>query len=112
MNFRRKVIKGTGTGQKIGYPTLNFNVGNFGKCYSQGVYKCEVFIRDKCYSGALFFGPTMHSRKVLEIYVVGMKKNLYGQFVTFRVIKKIRKPRKITDLAELKELIQENVSLI
>jgi riboflavin kinase/FMN adenylyltransferase len=110
--IRRKVIKGTGTGKKIGYPTLNFNVGNFGKCCSQGVYKCEVFIRDKCYSGALFFGPRMGGTKALEIYVVELKGNVYGEYVTFKVGKKIRNSKTFSNLNDLKKQIKKDISLI
>ncbi|MEA3479407.1 MAG: riboflavin kinase, partial [Bacteroidota bacterium] len=56
MCIRRKVQKGTGTGQKIGYPTLNFNVGQFGKYYGEGVYVSEVRIGTTVYKGALYYG--------------------------------------------------------
>ena len=107
--YRRKVKRGTGTGTKIGYPTLNFNIGSFENCYSEGVYKCEVIIKGKCYSGALYLGPTMHNKKVLEIFVIGLNKKIYGEYVTFKVFKKIRKPKKVADLAELKRMIKKDI---
>jgi riboflavin kinase / FMN adenylyltransferase len=110
MYIRRKVKKGTATGRKIGFPTLNFNVGQFGDNYGEGVYIAEVKIADKLYNGALFFGPRLHSRiKVLEIYVIGFNKMIYGQFVRFCIVKKIRNPKMFKSLDELKKQIEEDV---
>ena len=110
MNFRRKVQKGTGTGTKIGYPTLNFNVGHFGKHYGEGVYDSEVKIGSKIYKGALYFGPRLnHPGKVLEIYVFEFSKKIYNQFAAFRVLKKIRKPKTFKSLEELKKQIKKDL---
>jgi FAD synthase len=113
MWIRRKVKKGTGTGRKIGFPTLNFNVGQFGENYGEGVYLSEVKINKTVYKGALFFGTRMNSgKKALEIYVIGFNKMIYNQFVRFRVIKKIRKPKKFKGLEELKKQINEDLKNI
>ena len=113
MWIRRKVKKGTGTGSKIGFPTLNFNVEQFGESYIEGVYVCKVKIGDKLYNGALFFGPRMGSRaKVLEVYVIGFNKIIYNQFVRFRIIKKIRNPKKFEGLGELKKQIEEDLRFL
>jgi len=112
MFILRKVQKGTGTGRKIGFPTLNFNVGQFGKNYGEGVYISEVKIDGKLYNGGLFYGPRLHTRrKVLEIYVVGFNKMIYNQFVRFRVIKKIRKPKMFKGLEELKKQIENDLKI-
>ena len=113
MWINRKVKKGTGTGRKIGFPTLNFNVGQFGENYGEGVYSSEIKIDKTVYKGALFFGSRMNSgKKALEIYVIGFNKMIYNQFVRFRVIKKIRKPKTFTDLEELKRQIEEDLKNI
>lgn len=113
MWIRRKVQKGTGTGQKISYPTLNFHVGNFGESNKPGVYSAEVRITDKIYQGALYYGSRLsHRGKVLEIYVKKFDKKIYGQFVQFRVLKKIRSPKKFSNPNELKKQIQKDLFLI
>ncbi|MFC1732444.1 riboflavin kinase [candidate division KSB1 bacterium] len=110
MWIRRKVQKGTKTGQRIGYPTLNFHVGHFGEHYSEGVYSCDIQIADKVYKGALYYGPRLsHKGKVLEVHVQKFDKKIYGQFVQFRVLKKVRGTKKIHNLDELKKQIKEDL---
>ena len=110
MWIHRKVQKGTGTGVKIGFPTLNFNVGNFDEHYGEGVYVSEVKIDKTVYKSALYFGPRLNSRRtVLEMYVVGFSKMLYGKIVRFKVIKKIRKPKTFINLKSLKKQIIEDL---
>ena len=113
MGFRRKVQKGTGTGKKIGFPTLNFNVGQFGESYGEGVYSSEVKINNTIYKGALFFGSRMNSgKKALEIYVIGFNKMIYGRCVSFTVIKKIRSPKTFSDLSDLKKQITDDLKKV
>lgn len=110
MWIHRKVIKGTQLGQKIGYPTLNFHVGNFGKSKKPGVYNAEIRIANKVYQGALYYGSRLaHRGDVLEIYVQKFDKKIYGQFVQFRVLKKIRSPKKFNNPNELKKQIQKDL---
>lgn len=106
----RKVQPGTKTGQKIGFPTLNFRVGNFGKHHSPGVYECEVRITNQAYTGALYYGPRLkHQGNVLEVHVIDFNKKIYGQFIRFRVLKKLRGVKKFHSLAELKKQITEDL---
>ena len=108
--FNRKVQKGTKTGQKIGYPTLNFSVGNFGQSYRDGVYACDVRVADKLHKGALYFGPRLNkSKKVLEVYVLDFNKKIYGQFIQFRLLKKIRDTKTFSNLDDLKKQIQKDL---
>lgn len=111
MWIRRKVQSGAQTGQKIGYPTLNFHVGNFNR--PSGVYACEVLIINKLYKGALYFGPRLNHRgNVLEVHVIGFKQKIYGQLVRFRVGKKIRSAKRFDNLDELKKQIRFDVSCV
>lgn len=113
MWIRRKVQSGTQTGQKIGYPTLNFRVGNFAKSHQPGVYACDIRIADKLYKGALYFGSRLsHPGKVLEIYVIEFNEKIYGQFIKFRVLKKIRLTKPFKNLDDLKKQIKKDVALI
>jgi len=113
MTFRRKVKPGLKLGRKIGFPTLNFNVGDFGQHVQPGVYHCQVFVEGKPFKGALFYGSKMGSlSKTLEIFVLGFSGKIYGQFVRFTVGKKIRAPKKFASLESLKGQIKKDVRAI
>jgi len=110
MRFRRKVKHGSKTGRKIGFPTLNFNVGSFKESYQPGVYVCTMEINKKTYNGALYFGPKMHSKiDTLEVFIFDFSDNIYGQFVYFSVDRKLRKPIKFNGLEDLKCQIKKDL---
>ena len=78
MLFRRKVKSGSKIGKKIGFPTINLNIGNFSNHHSPGVYKCEVIIDNSSYIGALYFGPKLsHKGDTLEVYIINYNRHIY-----------------------------------
>ncbi len=104
--FRRKVKRGSKAGQKIGFPTINLNVGNFSDYYRSGVYKCEVIVDNKSYIGALYYGPKLsHKGDTLEVHIINFNGHIYGQFIRIKVSKKIRSPKQFLDLPSLKKQI-------
>ena len=113
MWFRRKVQSGNKIGRKLGHPTLNFHVGSFADHHKPGVYACQVKIGQKLYTGALYFGPKMnHKNHALELFVIDFAKQIYGHFVSFKIGKKIRGPKKFDSLDELKKQIQIDLKSI
>ena len=113
MWLRRKVKSGSKTGKKIGYPTINLNVGDFSDHYSPGVYKCEVIIDNSSYIGVLFFGPKIsHKGMVLEVHILNFDGQLYGHSVRIKIGKKIRNPIKFTSLTNLKKQIKEDLEKV
>ncbi|MBU0577178.1 riboflavin kinase [Patescibacteria group bacterium] len=113
MQFRRKVKPGSKTGQKIGFPTINLNIGSFSDYNKPGAYTCKVLIGKKEYLGALYFGQKMHHKAmVLEIHILNFSHKIYGQFITFKVGKKIRSPKQFTDLQELKKQIAKDIKSV
>lgn len=113
MEFRRKVKPGSKMGRKIGFPTLNFNVGNFGQHVLPGVYNCRVFVDGKPFKGALYYGSKMSKKaKVLEVFVLSFHRRIYGRFVRFSVGKKIRGPKKFDSFAALKQQIQKDLKTV
>lgn len=111
--FFRKVQHGSKTGQKIGFPTINLNVGRFGECVQKGVYQCQVFVDNKPFLGALYFGQKMnHQGDCLEIHILNFKHQIYGQFISFQLGEKIRGPKKFEDLDSLKKQIEEDLKSV
>ncbi len=108
--FRRKVKSGSKTGQKIGYPTINLNVGNFGDDFCPGVYRCEVIVDSSSYIGVLYFGSKLsHRGNILEVHIIGFNGHIYGQYIHIKVGKKIRSPKQFTSLEQLKKQIAKDL---
>lgn len=113
MWIRRKVQNGQRLGRKLGYPTLNFRVGNFAEGRQPGVYSSQVRIKNEVYRGALYFGPKFgHRGNVLEVFVIGYSGDLYGHYVSFKLGKKVRGPMKFSSPEALKKQIQKDLSHI
>jgi len=113
MIYRRKIKHGSQTGRKIGFPTLNFNVGTFEKNNKPGVYSCKVTIDEKSYGGALYFGKKMHQKnECLEVFVLDFSKQIYEKWITFEIIKYIREPMEFFDLNKLKSQIKKDLKTI
>ena len=111
--FRRKVKPGSKTGSKIGYPTINLNIGSFKDNYKSGVYKCEVILDNSSYIGALYFGPKLsHKGNILEVHIIKYNGHIYGQYVRIKVGKKIRGPIKFTSLKTLQKQIKEDLKSV
>lgn len=108
--FRRKVQRGYKLGRKLGFPTVNLNVGHFGEHYSRGVYICRVHIRAREYPGLLYYGPKLaHPGKTLEIYIHGFSGNIYGRFIRFKVGRYLRAPKSFNCQAALQNQIQKDL---
>lgn len=113
MWFRRKVKSGVKVGRQLGYPTLNFKVGSFEDHYKPAVYACILLIAGKQYKGALYLGPKFLSKSnVLEVFVVDFSRQIYGQFVSFKVGKKVRGPMKFSSLEELRKQILKDLKSV
>jgi len=113
MWFRRKVKKGHKIGRELGHPTLNFNVGTFGLHQKPAVYACELKAKGKDYKGALYFGSKLSKPgHVLEVFIIDYSGSLYGQFVSFKVGRKIRGPKQFNSLEALKKQIQKDVESV
>ena len=110
MKFRRKVQHGSETGKKIGFPTINLNVGNFKDHYKPGVFISDVEINKKHYKGALYFGPKMnHKGNVLEVFIIDFSDSIYNKFISFSIDKKIRNPISFNNLEDLKKQIKKDL---
>ncbi len=111
--YRRKVQMGAQEGRKIGFPTLNFTVGDFARNHAAGVYGCELVIHGKHHKGALYFGPRLGTGDmVLELYVLDFNQMVYGENVRFKVLGKIRNALSFNNLNEIKYQIEKDLHLI
>lgn len=110
------VIKGKGTGGKLGFPTANFNIGN--QCLPpQGVYAVKAKIGSRTVPAVANIGirPTLtRSRKpILEVHLLEhppLGKSLYKKELEIIFIKRIRDEKKFTNSDLLIQQIEKDVT--
>ena len=110
------VTKGKKLGRKLGYRTCNIRVKNY-VLPKSGVYASKVIIgrQKKLYSAAAYLGsrPTFKGKKVLlEIYIFGIRKNLYKKKLKVYFIKFIRADKKFNTSSGLVKQMNKDVILV
>ncbi|KKQ62063.1 MAG: Riboflavin kinase [Parcubacteria group bacterium GW2011_GWE2_38_18] len=101
--FSGRVITGEGRGKKIGFPTANIDNQSLNLNY--GVYLVELLIgaEKTYYQGLLHFGPKKTFNDIIstEIFIDKFSKEIYGQNLKIKVVKKIRNIKKFKNLEDL-----------
>ncbi|MBU1026917.1 MAG: bifunctional riboflavin kinase/FAD synthetase [Candidatus Margulisbacteria bacterium] len=104
-----KVIKGSGRGKELGFPTANLKVDKNKLIPAQGVYfglvgkrKCVVNIGARPTFGA---GQT-----VVEVHILNFKKNIRGKNIKVNLLKRLRDEKQFSDVKRLKDQIQRDVN--
>ena len=109
------VIKGKKLGRKLGYRTCNIKIKNY-VLPKAGIYAVRLLIgnKKKLYSGVAYIGsrPTFEGKQVfLEIYIFGIKKNLYKKKLRVYFIKFIRPDKKFKNSSRLIKQMNKDVIL-
>lgn len=105
-----KVIRGTGRGEEVGFPTANLKVDPHKLIPCHGVYagrwgkrKCAVNIGAR---------PTFGVGAVaVEVHVLKFRKELYGKTLTVDLTRKIREERQFADVKRLQAQIAKDVAI-
>ncbi len=107
-----KVVKGNQLGRKLGFPTANIQVSSTLKLIpSVGSYAVKVELKGDVYGGMLNIGirPTLHANPnqskpplTIEVHIFNFDKDIYGDEITIKFIKLIRKEEKFGSIEELK----------
>lgn len=105
------VITGFGIGKKLGFPTLNLNPARAPKSLEFGVYAVQVKTPNGEFDGVLHYGPrpTIGAPISLEIYCIGLKKNLYGKKIKVFIKRRLRAVKKFKNASELKSQIKKDI---
>ena len=109
------VVKGKKLGRKLGYRTCNIKIKNY-VLPRAGIYSVKLSIEKnkKLYSGVAYIGsrPTFKGKEVfLEIYIFGIKKNLYKKKLRVYFIKFIRTDKKFKNSSRLIKQMNKDVIL-
>jgi riboflavin kinase/FMN adenylyltransferase len=108
-----RVRKGKKLGRKLGYRTCNIHVRNY-VLPKIGIYSVKVVIENEkyLYHGAAYLGsrPTFKGKEIfLEIYIFGIKKNLYRKRLRIYFLKFIRGDREFSNSAKLIRQMNKDV---
>ena len=96
-----KVKKGAQRGKSLGFPTANINLH---KNISEGIYISMAKVNGKTLQALTFMGKakTFDEKKVLaETYFLKLSTNVYGKWISIKLLKKIRKNQKFKSEKEL-----------
>lgn len=110
------VIKGTGRGKDLGFPTANLERSD--ELYPKtGVYAVEVIWREKHFDGVAnvgtnpTFNPVGEKRGdlTLEVYILNLDKDLYGEEIQVNFKRRIRDEIRFNTSQELVDQIKKDV---
>ncbi len=82
--YRGTVIRGEGSGRRLGFPTANIVLTDSGL---SGIYAGEAEVDGKTYAAALYANTR---RGILEAHILDFSGDLYDQTLFIRILKKVR----------------------
>ncbi len=111
-----EVEKGSGLGNKLGFPTANISVAKEKAMPLRGVYSVEVDVEGTLYKGVCNIGvkPTVSKGIVetVEAHLLGMSDDIYGKNITIIFIKRLRDEMKFKNKEALIAQIKRDISNI
>ncbi|MFM8433289.1 MAG: bifunctional riboflavin kinase/FAD synthetase [Bacteroidota bacterium] len=107
-----KVVNGDRIGRTLGFPTANLELQeNYKLIPADGIYAIHADLEGESHLGMLYIGnrPVLGgTRKVIEAHLFEFDRDIYGQYLTIRLIQRIRGDKHVADLEELKTLMEED----
>lgn len=110
-SIRAKVIHGDKRGSEMDFPTINQYFPDNAAMVKFGVYMSSVTIKDKTFYGMTNIGirPTFPVKKpICETNILGFSGDLYGKYITVKLLKFIREEKSFSSLTELKDAIESD----
>jgi riboflavin kinase/FMN adenylyltransferase len=106
------VVKGKGLGKGMGFPTANLKVEEDYKLIPKtGVYIVKAKIENEEVFGIMNIGynPTVGgSEKTIETFFLNLDKNLYGQKLQIKLLKRVREEKKFGNVEQLISAMKED----
>lgn len=99
--FWGKVRKHNQRGKTLGFPTANINLT---KKIPEGIYISKTKIDSKIHTSLTFIGTAKtfgETRFHAETYLLDFNKNIYGKWISVKLLKKIRDNEKFNSAQEL-----------
>ena len=111
-----KIIKGSGRGKVLGYPTANFVLNDY-VIPMKGVYVTKSYLENnkkKKYFGVDNIGvrPTFIGKKIFfENHFFNLKSSVYGKKLCVELLAFLRKEKKFDNIKKLKKQIENDIYL-
>ena len=107
------VVRGEGRGEKLGFPTANIRPDH-DVLVSDGIYAARASWNNRRFKSVVYIGtkPTFHKKtndRSIEVFLFGVRKNLYGQKMEVTLIKKVRNDRPFSSAQALVVQIKKDV---
>lgn len=106
--FWGKVRRGKGRGKALGFPTANITLR---KTIPEGIYIARTRVDNRWHPSLVFIGSakTFGETNVhAESCILSFDKELYGRWISIRLLKKIRGNREFTSANELVAQMKED----
>jgi riboflavin kinase/FMN adenylyltransferase len=110
-----QVVRGSGKGHQIGFPTANIDTAGY-QLPPDGVYAVRVILGDKSFDGIanLGFRPTVSQghQRVLEVHLFQFEGDLYGMDVEVEFLRFVRGEKKFASVEELRDQIVLDIAAV
>ncbi|SDZ76880.1 bifunctional riboflavin kinase/FAD synthetase [Psychroflexus halocasei] len=107
-----EIVRGKGLGKELGYPTANLKIKEDYKLIPrEGVYVVQSEIDEKPYFGLMNIGtnPTFNEvKQSVETYFFDLNKDLYGQHISIKLLKRLRGEQKFDGPNQLIEAMNKD----
>ncbi|HEY0368144.1 MAG TPA: riboflavin kinase, partial [Chthoniobacterales bacterium] len=108
------VKKGAQLGRELGFPTANLSAHSE-QFPPNGVYAAEARLDGATLRGVVNLGyrPTIESarpERLLELHIFDLDRDIYGEDIEVRFLRRLREEQKFKNLDELKAQIARDVA--
>ena len=107
-----RVIKGTGRGTELGFPTANLDIDPMQALPADGVYATWSHIDNQIYQSMTNIGKQLTfggGQRTIEVYILDYHDNLYGHELTIDLMERLRGEKQFGTAEELKKQISEDI---
>jgi riboflavin kinase/FMN adenylyltransferase len=106
------VTTGIRLARRLGFPTANINP-HHEVIPPTGIYVVRVILNRMRFFGVCYIGkrPTFaaQGRVNIEVYILNLKKNIYGKYLEIQFIEKIREDKKFSSVSALVKQIEKDI---
>ncbi len=111
--LRGRVVRGTGRGQQLGFPTANLEPEHACLLPSNGVYAAYASVGAERYLAAVNIGlrPTFGAQqRNVEVHLLGFQGDLYGQDLSVEFVERLRDEQRFPSEQALRTQIGHDVA--